>query len=53
MHIVKQKKPVWKGNREYDSNHVPFWEKAQLYRRGEGRDELLETRKFEGSETVP
>ena len=27
MHIVKQKKPIWKGYVAYDSNYMTFWKK--------------------------
>ena len=27
MHIVKQKKPIWKGYIAYDSNYMTFWKK--------------------------
>lgn len=30
MHIIKQKKPVWKGYIRYDSNYVTSW-KRQSY----------------------
>lgn len=27
MHIIKQKKPIWKGNVLYDPNYMTLWKR--------------------------
>ena len=27
MHIIKQKKPIWKGYIQYDSSYMTFWKR--------------------------
>lgn len=57
MHITKLNKPLWKGYRLYDSNHITFWKRknygdskrsVDAKNLGEEKDEWVEHGEFLG-----
>ena len=47
MHIIKWKKPIWKGYILYDASYVTFWKRSNY-----GMMNRMSTEEFSVSETV-